>query len=169
MKSWQEELPRGCGLHCGNEPVCIQYKANQEPLFKEQKSNKTKQSHKANSKAALFAVMILLYFEKPPQIVSVQQLHFIILKRANTACTCDLYCRDGQPWKHSTVKCLTRGQDLRSYNIQIAPKTKTREIKLSPCAWAIVPSVAFISSGGSCCNCCRPSSCLLRNLEPHSV
>lgn len=50
--------------------------------------------------------------------------------------------------------------------MSIPPKTKAREIKH---AWAAVPSVAFISSGGSCCSCCRPSACLLRNLERRSV
>lgn len=76
MKSWREELPCGCDLHCGKEPVCIKYKTNERPL-----SMKKKQS-KADLKEALFPVMILFYFDKLHHIVlSLQLINLLTLKK----------------------------------------------------------------------------------------
>lgn len=76
MKSWREELPCGCDLHCGKEPVCIKYRTNEGPLSME---TKTEQSR---LKGILFPLMMLFYFDKLHHIVlSLQQINLFTLKK----------------------------------------------------------------------------------------
>lgn len=57
--------------------------------------NKTEQS---KFKGSSVSCNDPIYLEKPHHIVlSLQQINFLTLKRAVVACTCDSYCRDGQP------------------------------------------------------------------------